>query len=401
MKNHPIVIDEEFRSLIPPMSADSLAQLERNIHAEGLRERLVLWRENDKSILIDGHHRYEILQKLMGESEPPSYNHQDIDLDDLLNANSSIFSNVPVALENREEVKLWILQNQIGRRNLTKEQRVEMVAKIVVLRQEQALAVSRANLKQGDAAPDVPKVVPSGKKTVRAAAKEFDVPRKPLQQAVTAIKDSQAKPTNCDICDQQFESKNAMKSHRNKQHAEVLAQQRPATNEPEPDPEMAEEFADTDIEPLAPVQSKPVQEDWRADAMKYMELSSKVALDPTTKIRSADPTQFGQSRGNGMGMTRLRNKGQSIRVRHSIGSSGSGPYTFTLRINGLHEREVLAILKFQEKQRERANHHLLDGYGGWMQGGGHYVPAYAEPYPKDHVCSKEYCGTTPTAAVQS
>jgi len=38
MTKHPIMFDAKFHALIPPMSAHSLAQLEANIRAEGLRD---------------------------------------------------------------------------------------------------------------------------------------------------------------------------------------------------------------------------------------------------------------------------------------------------------------------------------------------------------------------------
>jgi ParB-like chromosome segregation protein Spo0J len=65
MKNNPIIIDPEFSSLVPPMSVDSLAQLEQNIRAEGLRDNLTVWFDGKNRILLDGHHRWEILNKLL------------------------------------------------------------------------------------------------------------------------------------------------------------------------------------------------------------------------------------------------------------------------------------------------------------------------------------------------
>jgi hypothetical protein len=216
MNRHQIIIDPEFQALIPPMSADSLAQLEANIRQRGLQDRLTIWAPNGEYILVDGYHRLKILKKLDEEPDPDDdYSFLD-----------------PERYPDRESVKIWILQNQIGRRNLTLEQRTAMVAKIVILRQQQSASVSKANLKQGDLTPEVPKSVPSGTKTVRAAAKEFDVPRAPLQAAVTAIKDNQPKPTECDICQAPFEFKGAMKEHRRKAHVEEMAKRRPSLRSP-------------------------------------------------------------------------------------------------------------------------------------------------------------------------
>lgn len=183
MKKYPIIIDSEFGVLVPPMSADSLAQLEANIREHGLREKLTLWRHlRDEYILIDGHHRFEILKRLVKE-EDSRFCGEDLSYH---NGTKDIYS--VIELLDHDAVKLWILENQIGRRNLTKQQRIEMVAKIVVMRQEQSAAASRANLWQGGKTPDVTETVPSGKRTVAAAAKEFDVPREPLQAAVNEAK---------------------------------------------------------------------------------------------------------------------------------------------------------------------------------------------------------------------
>jgi len=125
-------------------------------------------------------------------------------------------------LPDREAVKLWILENQVGRRNLTVEQRVHVVADIVLLRQQITERIRLANLRKGNtpaAAPDVPENVSSGERTVAAVAKEFCVPRDTLQKAVTRKKDSTPKPTNCDFCQQPFPSKGAMKKHRDVDHA--------------------------------------------------------------------------------------------------------------------------------------------------------------------------------------
>jgi alkylated DNA repair dioxygenase AlkB len=197
MKNKfPILIDEEFRSLIPPMSADSLAQLEANIRADGLRNKIIVVDTPNGFVILDGRHRFEVMKKLAAASVEEFGSFKDTVLAQQVSKTPDRWS---VSIHddyfemapsfdcdcNRDAIKLWILQNQVGRRNLTKEQRLEMVAKIVVLRQEQSKAVSKANLKKGDQAPDVGKMPTSGK-TVKSAAKEFDVPEKPLQAAVNA-----------------------------------------------------------------------------------------------------------------------------------------------------------------------------------------------------------------------
>ena len=51
-----MIIDNEFRSLIPPLTDEEYEGLKASILAEGCRDALVLWGDT----LIDGHNRYQI-----------------------------------------------------------------------------------------------------------------------------------------------------------------------------------------------------------------------------------------------------------------------------------------------------------------------------------------------------
>ena len=97
-------IDPEFQSQIPPLTDDEFKQLEENILKEGkLISPLIVW----NNTLVDGHNRYAILQK-----HPEIY-----------------FSSMPLPFESREEVLAWICKNQLGRRNLTPEQKKFLIGK--------------------------------------------------------------------------------------------------------------------------------------------------------------------------------------------------------------------------------------------------------------------------------
>ena len=97
-------IDPEFQNQIPPLTDDEYKQLEENILKEGkLLSPLIVW----NNILVDGHNRYAILQK-----HPEIY-----------------FSTMPLPFESREEVLAWICKNQLGRRNLTPEQKKFLIGK--------------------------------------------------------------------------------------------------------------------------------------------------------------------------------------------------------------------------------------------------------------------------------
>ena len=97
-------IDPEFQNQIPPLTDDEYKPLEENILKEGkLISPLIVW----NNTLVDGHNRYAILQK-----HPEIY-----------------FSTMPLPFESREEVLAWICKNQLGRRNLTPEQKKFLIGK--------------------------------------------------------------------------------------------------------------------------------------------------------------------------------------------------------------------------------------------------------------------------------
>jgi hypothetical protein len=94
-----IVIREELRGLIPPLSHEELLQLEENILAEGVRDPLILWPVEGQFVLVDGHNRFSVCQK-----------------------HSLKFPFKKVSFKDEEEVQAWMVKNQLGRRNLSKEQ---------------------------------------------------------------------------------------------------------------------------------------------------------------------------------------------------------------------------------------------------------------------------------------
>ena len=97
-------IDPEFQSQISPLTDDEFKQLEENILKEGkLLSPLIVW----GNTLVDGHNRYAILQK-----HPEIY-----------------FSTMPLRFANREEALAWICKNQLGRRNLSPEQKRYLLGK--------------------------------------------------------------------------------------------------------------------------------------------------------------------------------------------------------------------------------------------------------------------------------
>ena len=97
-------IDPEFQSKIPPLTAEERSQLEANILEEGrLLNPLIVW----NSFIVDGHNRFEILKE-----------HPEIE-----------YTVLEKEFASREEAIVWICKNQLGRRNLTPEQRRYLVGK--------------------------------------------------------------------------------------------------------------------------------------------------------------------------------------------------------------------------------------------------------------------------------
>lgn len=94
-----IIIDPEFKALIPPLAPEELAQLEANIIKDGCRDPLVVW----QGVLIDGHNRYEICTR-----------------------NSIEFNTVEMQFESKAHARIWMRENQRGRRNLSLAWRVEL-----------------------------------------------------------------------------------------------------------------------------------------------------------------------------------------------------------------------------------------------------------------------------------
>lgn len=94
-----IVIREDFKALIPPLAPDELEQLEANILKEGVRDPLIIWPVNDSFVLVDGHNRFSVCQKHGLE-----------------------FPFKQVAFKDDEDVRDWMIRNQLGRRNLSPEQ---------------------------------------------------------------------------------------------------------------------------------------------------------------------------------------------------------------------------------------------------------------------------------------
>lgn len=110
-------IDNEFQSLIPPLSPEEYAALESNLLDEGCRDALVVWGD----ILVDGHNRYRICK-----------------------VHGIPFQTINREFENRQGAIEWIIRNQFGRRNLPAYERARLALKL------KPLIAARAKEHQGE-----------------------------------------------------------------------------------------------------------------------------------------------------------------------------------------------------------------------------------------------------------
>ncbi len=87
-------IDEEFRTIIPPLTQDEYTNLEHSLICEGCHDAIRAW----NNVIVDGHNRYEICQKW-----------------------KIPYRVIHMFFPSRESAIAWICLNQLSRRNLTRE----------------------------------------------------------------------------------------------------------------------------------------------------------------------------------------------------------------------------------------------------------------------------------------
>jgi hypothetical protein len=88
-----VVIDQQFAAILTPHTAGELALLSRSLLDEGCREPLTVWKGT--GILLDGHARHRLCVE-----------------------HNIAFEVVEIDLPDREAAVRWVLERQLGRRNL-------------------------------------------------------------------------------------------------------------------------------------------------------------------------------------------------------------------------------------------------------------------------------------------
>jgi len=141
-----IIVKEELKAYIDPLTPDEHDALERSILAEGCRDALVLWGD----VLVDGHNRYGICRKHNLPFQTVQHPH----------------------FKSMEDVHLWMIDQHLGRRSVSDFQRG-----VLALRKREILAERRARQPSpppADAASDVAPATASSDAASPSAATTTD-----------------------------------------------------------------------------------------------------------------------------------------------------------------------------------------------------------------------------------
>jgi len=92
-----VIVDEEFRRLVPPLTEEERLGLEENLLRDGCLDPMVVWAEH--RVLLDGHNRKEICDRYGVD-----------------------YTVRELSLPDRDAAADWIDAHQLGRRNLTPAQ---------------------------------------------------------------------------------------------------------------------------------------------------------------------------------------------------------------------------------------------------------------------------------------
>jgi len=144
-----IVVNEELKAYIDPLTPDEYESLERSLLAEGCRDALVLWGD----VLVDGHNRYGICQK-----------------------HGLPFQTVQnPRFRSIDDVHLWMIDQHLGRRSVSDFQRGVLALRkreIVAERRARAAAPATADVTTDDGPPfDVDEPPPAPMNSREAIAK--------------------------------------------------------------------------------------------------------------------------------------------------------------------------------------------------------------------------------------
>lgn len=104
-------VDTELKDLLPPLNPDEKKKLEENLKNNGCQNPIFTWH----GFIADGHNRYELCHK-----------------------NQIPFAIAELGFDSKDEVIKWMIDGQLGRRNLTPIQRISVVQKYESVIREKA-----------------------------------------------------------------------------------------------------------------------------------------------------------------------------------------------------------------------------------------------------------------------
>jgi pyruvate/2-oxoglutarate dehydrogenase complex dihydrolipoamide acyltransferase (E2) component len=140
-----IVVNEELKAYIDPLTPDEHEALERSLLAEGCRDALVLWGD----VLVDGHNRYGICRE------------HDLPFQTVQNTR----------FQSMDDVRLWMIEQHLGRRSVSDFQRG-----VLALRKREILAERRAVKEAAAAATAEASAAPSEEATPDATSATAPAP---------------------------------------------------------------------------------------------------------------------------------------------------------------------------------------------------------------------------------
>lgn len=124
MEQKELKIDPELRDLLPPLTDEEYKQLEKNIVENGFDKNFPIMEWH--GYVVDGHNRYKICKE----------------------HNITDYVVGTLAYETKEEVMEWMLDIQLGRRNLSPIQRIAITEKYRPIYEKQARENQLSGLKQ-------------------------------------------------------------------------------------------------------------------------------------------------------------------------------------------------------------------------------------------------------------
>lgn len=114
-----LLIDTDFRNLLPELTSEEYTGLEKSIVKRGIINPILIW----NGVIVDGHNRYAIAQAHHIQTIPTK----------------------EISFQSKADAMQWIIDNQLARRNLLKSQLVKAYEKYEEERAKEAEAKHRAN----------------------------------------------------------------------------------------------------------------------------------------------------------------------------------------------------------------------------------------------------------------